>query len=76
MSIFGEVRRWKEGDILWAENDIIRMCYVVAENDSMVGHEGWHGPQQIWVEYISPDMAKAWEGCSEQLGTGEKNESR
>jgi hypothetical protein len=59
---FGEVRRWKEGDVLWAENDFIRMAYAVTDDTDLVGSIGLHGPDQLCVEYISPTTAALWQG--------------
>jgi len=61
MSLDGPVRRWKTGDILHAENDILRMAYVVTRDPEKVGTLGWHGPDQICVEYISPQSGSLWE---------------
>lgn len=62
----GPVRLWKEGDILFADNDILLMAYAVADDQHPAGTEGWRGPEQIWVGYITPEKAKAWDGVSGQ----------
>lgn len=59
--LFGRVRRWKEGDRLFAENDWFRGAYVVTDNRSKVGSMGLHGPDQICVEFISAEKGKLWE---------------
>lgn len=58
---FGPVRRWKEGDILYAENDLATMAYVETNDISKVGTGGFHGPKEIWVEYIGPRTAALWQ---------------
>lgn len=62
----GPVRRWKEGDILYAENDFVRMAYVVTDDHEKLS--GWrlglhpYGDTEICVGYITHDQAKAWDG--------------
>ena len=46
-------RRWKEGEIYYADNGIVRLAYVI--DADRAGTEGWHGPKKIWVEYRAPD---------------------
>lgn len=57
---FGPTRRWRDGDILHAENDFISGAYVVTDDKSKVGELGFHGPRELCVEYISPEAAKVW----------------
>ena len=49
----GPVHRWQEGDIMYAENDFILLTWVYTDDPSKVGTFGWHGPNQIYVEYIA-----------------------
>lgn len=58
----GETRRWKDGEILWAENDIMTAAYVATDDEHMIGTVGWHhhGVTEIWVEYVSRDHAHSW----------------
>ena len=51
-------RKWREGDILYAENDWVRMAFVVTDDLTKLGQMGWHN--DICVEYISADTAKLW----------------
>jgi hypothetical protein len=55
------VKRWKTGDILWAENDFVRGVYVVASDPRKVGTLGFHGPDEICVEFISEDQGHLWD---------------
>jgi hypothetical protein len=48
----GPVRHWQDGDIHYAENDFIRLAWVVTDDPAKVGTFGWHGPGQIGVEYV------------------------
>lgn len=62
----GPVRRWKEGKILYAENDIMRAAFVVSQSKHMIGCVGWYGnpgEPQVWVEFISSKDAAAWNGA-------------
>jgi hypothetical protein len=63
-ALFGSVRRWKEGDILWASNDWIGGAYVVTDDPREVGHMAWHGPKEICVEYITAEQGKLWDQAS------------
>jgi hypothetical protein len=65
-NLCGPVRRWKEGKILYAENDIILAAYVVSRDKRKIGTVGWYGEPSIWVEFISPEHAKSWGGSVEQ----------
>lgn len=56
---FGPTRRWKDGDILYAENGFVRIACVVATHPSMVGSMGWE--QGVMVDYVSPEVAKLWD---------------
>lgn len=40
--LFGPVRRWKEGDILFAENDWISGAFVVTDDREKIGQLGLH----------------------------------
>lgn len=61
----GVTRRWREGDILFAENDWISGAFVVTDDpEKMRGLGlGWHPYKdtQICVEYITAEQAKAWQ---------------
>jgi hypothetical protein len=65
MSDFGPVRRWREGDVLFAENDWISAAYVATDDpEKLTGWRmGWHpyDGTEICVEYITPEQAKAWD---------------
>lgn len=64
-------RRWREGDILFAENDWVLTAVVVTDDPKKL--EGWrmglhpYGEDQMCVGYITAEHAKAWDGC-EDLG--------
>lgn len=49
----GPVKRWRDGDIIFVENDWIRMAYVETDDPSKVGTLGLHGPDRMCVEYIA-----------------------
>lgn len=53
------VRRWRDGDVLWAENGFVTMAYVVTDKLRDVGTLGVHG--DLFVEYISAQQAKLWD---------------
>lgn len=60
---FGPVRRWREGDRYYAENDFVRMVYVVADDPEKAGNFGrlgLHGPDQMCVEFVTADVVKNW----------------
>lgn len=59
--VFGKVCRRKDGDILYASNEWVSMAYVVADDPRKIGHMGWHGPDEICVEYITPEQGKLWD---------------
>lgn len=67
----GAVRRWKTGDILWAENELLRMAYVVTDNPTLVGTFAWHPHKDgvannaVGVEYISRETGAAWDDGEE-----------
>jgi hypothetical protein len=54
----GPVRRWREGDSYYAENDVVRIAWVYTDDPAKVGTFGWHGPQQIGVEYVARPKIK------------------
>lgn len=58
----GPVRRWKEGNVLFAENDFIKMAYAVTKVPEKIGTLGWYGKGQnaICVEFISESVSHAW----------------
>jgi len=58
---FGPVRRWKEGDIYFAENDWMRLAWAATDDPKMIGMCGWHGPREIMVEYCSRETADKFE---------------
>lgn len=62
------VRQWQVDDIIYVENDICVMAYVVTDDPVKIGTGGWHGPRQIWVEYVARSGSKTFypdtqEGC-------------
>ena len=59
--VFGNVRRWRDGERLWAENDWVTMVYVVTDDTELVGSVGLHGEDQMCVEFISPQTAELWD---------------
>jgi hypothetical protein len=61
VAVFGPVHRWKDGDILRASNDWVSMAYVVADDPRKIGHMGWHGPDEVCVEYITQEQGRLWE---------------
>lgn len=53
--INGPVRRWRDDHrIYWAENDWLRLAWARTDDPAKVGRLGFHGPEQVCVEYISP----------------------
>lgn len=64
-------RRWREGDILFAENDWVKTADVVSDDPKKLGGLGLglhpYGDSQMCVGYITAEQAKAWGGC-EDLG--------
>lgn len=59
----GPVERWKDGDVLFAENDAVTMAYAVTADPQKVGSSGWHGSKEIRVEYITPEAGALWDGA-------------
>jgi hypothetical protein len=63
-------RRWKDGDVLWAENDFCRIAYVPTDDPAKLA--GWrmglHGPEKLCVSYITLDQAKLWESLPDSNG--------
>lgn len=57
----GPVKRWKDGDILHAENDFISGAFVVTDDQSKIGELCFHGPRELCVEYINAKTAKLWD---------------
>lgn len=57
---FGPIRRWKEGDILWLENELAIIAYAVTDDPEKIGSLGLHGPDEMCVQYISIEQAKPW----------------
>ena len=55
MTDFGPTRRWLEGDILYTKNDFVQLAWARTDDPAKVGKLGYHGPQQVIVEYIDPD---------------------
>lgn len=56
----GPLRIWRTPDrICWAENDFLRMAYVI--DPAKAGTEGWFGPNQIWVQYITIEEGLGWQ---------------
>jgi hypothetical protein len=62
---FLPVKRWKEDDILHAENDFCHMAYVVDDEKakSLKTRMGWHPYRdtEMWVEYITTEQGKLWD---------------
>lgn len=58
-SMFGPVRRWREGNILLAANDFATMAYCITDDPRMVGRQGWHKPGDdgVMVEWITAEQA-------------------
>jgi hypothetical protein len=59
MDVFGPIRRWRDGERLYAENDLVTMVYVVTEDVSKHGL-GLHGEDQMCVIYIPRVAAAPW----------------
>lgn len=59
--VFGKVYRRRDGDILYASNSWVSMAYVVSADPRKIGHMGWHGTDEICVEYITPEQGKLWD---------------
>jgi len=71
--IGGQIRRWRNGKILYIANDIAIMAYVVSRSKHRIGRWGWYGnpgEPQVCVEFISSEQARAWRGVGQ--GTQEK----
>ncbi len=62
----GGVRRWKDGDILYAENDWLLMAYVVTDDVSKLDALKIHGPDEVFVQLISADQAEPWRDAPER----------
>jgi hypothetical protein len=57
------VRRWKEGDVLFAETYFARMAFVETDDPDKIGTVGWHRAgrdDQVHVEYIDAKAAEPW----------------
>lgn len=55
-------KRWKDEDgILWAENDWFIAAYFPTNNIAKLGRLGVEGRDDIYVEYISVEVAKQWD---------------
>lgn len=50
--ILGPIRCRQEGDIHHVENEFIQMAFVYTDDHRVAGTARWHGPEQVWVEYI------------------------
>jgi hypothetical protein len=50
----GPVREWREDDIIYRANDFMTGAFVETPDPDKVGTGGWHGPKQVWVEYVKP----------------------
>jgi hypothetical protein len=46
------IERWWDGEILYVQNNFVRLAYAYTDNPAIVGTYGWCGPQEICVEYI------------------------
>lgn len=56
--INGPVRRWKDDHgIYWAENEWLRLAWAKTDDPAKEGSLGFHGPDEICVEFISPKNA-------------------
>lgn len=64
----GLVRCWLEGDILYAENDFLKLAWAQTNDPEKFGKFGWHGPRQIGVEYVGPDE---WKRLSARITVGQ-----
>lgn len=53
------VKRWKEGDIYFAENTFLKMAYAVTHDKAKVGTIGIK--DDIFVELISEHQGRLWE---------------
>lgn len=75
----GPVRRWREGNILFAENDFIRGAYMVIDDqakfEGLFGM-GFEGPRQICVEYITAEVGKLWDGVPDTSGQRGQREEK
>jgi hypothetical protein len=72
MTILGPVRFWREGDVLFAANDYISGAYVATNYRTKIGKHGWHPfrDTQIYVQFISPEIAEAWTDAKENPKSG------
>lgn len=63
-AMFGPVKRWKEGDIYFAENSFLRMAYAVTHDRAKLGTVGI--VNDIFVELISADQGRRWDAVINQ----------
>ena len=59
LALLGKTKHWTKDGIIYAENDIARVAYAGTTDRKKIGTLGWHGPDQICVEYIDAKMAEA-----------------
>lgn len=59
MDVSGPIKRWRDGERLYVENDLVTMVYVATEDRSKHGL-GLHGEDKMCVIYISPTAAAPW----------------
>ncbi len=64
-AMFGEPKRWKTDDgILWAENDFLKMAYVVLDPKlDEIKSSGLAVRNGIFVKPITAEQAKLWDDC-------------
>lgn len=55
----GNIKRWKDGDLLWAENDWVKMAYAVSGDPAKIGNIGIVG--DTYVEFITEKQARLWD---------------
>lgn len=62
-AMFGPVKRWKTGNVYWAENDFLKMAYAVTHEPDKLGTVGIQ--DEIFVEYISETQSRLWDAAAQ-----------
>ena len=58
--LYERARRWKDGDVLFAESVWVRLAFIVSDDPEKIGTKGWHGDPPFCVEYIDAKAAEPW----------------
>jgi hypothetical protein len=60
---FGPVKRWKVGNVLYAQNDFCKLAYVITDDPLKVGTLGRSDETEnaVIVQFISAEQGKLWD---------------